>query len=247
MSKPLIYVSLDVESNGPIPGPYSMLAFGAVAWSADGTRLASFNANLMPLPDASEDPSTMRWWGQHPAEWQAIRVDLQEPKGAMEGFVNWLLTLGGQVVAICQPKGYDFLWIYWYLRRFAGRCPFGWEALDVRSWIAGSHGIPYTEAIRSKLPAEWFADMRHRHVPLDDAGDIGTMWWKIQGVRKRTQRNPSPGQPMMIPAPPDDAWAVPVDNLPYVQEEAQPETPRMPRIGRAAANPYRLWQNNFRR
>jgi len=29
---PEVYVSTDVESDGPIPGPYSMLSFGSAAY-----------------------------------------------------------------------------------------------------------------------------------------------------------------------------------------------------------------------
>ena len=34
---PEIYVSIDVEADGPIPGDHSMLSLGAAAFSADWT------------------------------------------------------------------------------------------------------------------------------------------------------------------------------------------------------------------
>lgn len=39
MSKPEIYVSTDVETDGPIPGPHSMLSFASAAYTADKKRL----------------------------------------------------------------------------------------------------------------------------------------------------------------------------------------------------------------
>lgn len=61
-----IYVSTDVEADGPIPGPHSMLSFGSAAFRADKTRVTTFSANLETLPDASGHPATMRWWKTQP-------------------------------------------------------------------------------------------------------------------------------------------------------------------------------------
>ena len=51
-----IYVSSDVETDGPIPGPYSMLSFASAAYLSDKTLLDTFSANLEPLPGASSHP-----------------------------------------------------------------------------------------------------------------------------------------------------------------------------------------------
>ena len=45
-----IYVSTDVEADGPIPGPHSMLSFGSAAFLADGTLLDTYAVNLATLP-----------------------------------------------------------------------------------------------------------------------------------------------------------------------------------------------------
>ncbi len=56
-----IYVSTDVEADGPIPGPSSMLSFGSAAYLADKTLVGTFEANLETLPGANGDPKTMEW------------------------------------------------------------------------------------------------------------------------------------------------------------------------------------------
>ena len=56
-----IYVSTDVESDGPIPGVNSMLSFGSAAYLADKTLVSRFTANLATLPAAVADPGTMAW------------------------------------------------------------------------------------------------------------------------------------------------------------------------------------------
>jgi hypothetical protein len=56
-----IYVSTDVETDGPIPGPHSMLSVGSAAYTADKRLVATFEANLHTLPDARGAPETMAW------------------------------------------------------------------------------------------------------------------------------------------------------------------------------------------
>jgi hypothetical protein len=64
--KPEIYVSTDVETDGPIPGPHSMLSFASAAYLADKTLVSTFSANLETLEGATGHPDTMKWW-QTPA------------------------------------------------------------------------------------------------------------------------------------------------------------------------------------
>lgn len=45
-----IYMSTDVETDGPIPGPHSMLSIGSAAYTADKQLVATFSANLHTLP-----------------------------------------------------------------------------------------------------------------------------------------------------------------------------------------------------
>jgi len=47
---------MDVETDGPIPGPDSMLSFGSAAYLADKTLIGTFSANLETIPGASADP-----------------------------------------------------------------------------------------------------------------------------------------------------------------------------------------------
>ena len=68
---PEIYVSTDIEADGPIPGPHSMLSFGSAAYREDKTLVSTFSANLELLPGASGEPKTMAWWATQPEAWAA--------------------------------------------------------------------------------------------------------------------------------------------------------------------------------
>lgn len=62
-----IYVSTDIEADGPIPGPHSMLSFASAAYLADKTLLGTFSRNLATLPGACAHPDTEAWWKTQPA------------------------------------------------------------------------------------------------------------------------------------------------------------------------------------
>src|SRR5262249_47034638 len=76
---PEVYVSTDVETDGPIPGPHSLLSFSSAAYLADKTLVGTFSANLETLPGASGHPQTMAWWQTQPEAWAAARSNPQDP------------------------------------------------------------------------------------------------------------------------------------------------------------------------
>jgi hypothetical protein len=98
MSSKVVYVSTDVEADGPIPGPNSMLSFGSAAYTGEKQLIGAFSANLETLPGATADPKTTQWWAQNPKAWAACRQDLETPETAMRRYVLWLKALPGKPV-----------------------------------------------------------------------------------------------------------------------------------------------------
>src|SRR6266704_1803480 len=129
-----VYVSTDVESDGPIPGPHSMLSFASAAFLPDKTLVDTFTANLKTLPEGNADPATMTWWQQHSDKLAATRTDLQDPEPAMRQYVAWIKKLPGRPVFVAYPAGFDFLFVYFYLIRFAGESTFSFSALDMKTF-----------------------------------------------------------------------------------------------------------------
>ena len=171
-----IYVSTDVEADGPIPGPHSMLSFASAAYLPDKTLLTSFSANLQTLPGAAADARTMEWWQDFPEAWAACRKDLRAPELAMREYLAWLQALPGRPVFVGWPATWDFMWIYWYLVRFTGERPFRENALDVRSYAMGMRRVPFHMTSRTYLPKRWFDPLPHTHIALDDALEQGALF-----------------------------------------------------------------------
>ncbi len=170
------YVSTDVETDGPIPGPNSMVSLASAAYSADKRILGTFSVNLETLPDANADPRTVEWWASHPEAWAACRADPEAPEPAMRRYLQWVKGLPGRPVFVAYPAGFDFLFVYWYLIRFAGESPFSHSALDIKTYAMAMLGKPYRESTKRNMPSRWFDDMPHTHIALDDALEQGALF-----------------------------------------------------------------------
>jgi hypothetical protein len=183
---PEIYISTDVEADGPIPGPNSMLSFASAAFLADKTLLGTFTANLETLPGATGDPRTMEWWRTQPEAWAACRQDPRDPGDAMRDYVEWLKGLPGKPVFVAYPAAYDFLFVYWYLMRFAGESPFSHSALDIKTYAMALLGTEYRQSVKKNMPRAWFDPLPHTHVALDDALGQGALFCNMLAARRET-------------------------------------------------------------
>ena len=96
---PEIYICTDVETDGPIPGPHSMLSLASAAYTADKRLVSTFSANLETLPDASSHTNTAEWWATQPEAWAACRSNLEDPAAAMRRYVDWVGLQPGKPVA----------------------------------------------------------------------------------------------------------------------------------------------------
>ena len=180
-----VYISTDVETDGPIPGVNSMLSFASAAFRVDKTMLGTFSANLETLDGATGDPRTMDWWKGQPEAWAACRANLQRPRDAMLRYVQWIKSLGGKPVFVAYPAGFDFLFVYWYLIRFTGCSPFSHSALDIKTYAMAMLGTDYRESTKRNMPRRWFDDLPHTHVALDDAIGQGHLFCNMLAENQR--------------------------------------------------------------
>lgn len=164
-----LYVSTDIETDGPSPGHYSMLSFGSVAFRLDKRILGTFERNLEVLPGAKQHPDTMAWWGTQPEAWKVCRADPVSPAVAVADYVRWLRALPGTLIFVAHPVEFDYTFINWYLHAFGGDDPFA-GAVDIPSYAMAMLRQPLTRSRKPDLPGEWFdPSAPHTHRAVDDA------------------------------------------------------------------------------
>jgi hypothetical protein len=171
-----IYVSTDIETDGPVPDLNSMLSFGSAAFLPDKTLLGTFSANLETLDGASSNPETLAWWETNPEAWEACRKDPRPPALVMPQYVSWLKDLPGAPVFVGYPAAFDFMFITYYLYRFAGESPFSYFALDIKSYAMALMKTQFQAVVKSQMPQRWFDDLPYTHVALDDAISQGALF-----------------------------------------------------------------------
>lgn len=172
-----LYVSLDIETDGPVPGMNSMLALGASAFTKDGTPRGLWYHTFYPLLDAAPNPATMEWWKTQPEAWAEVERDRRWPHKMMPNFVEWLDSLkhkdSEKLVAAAWPAAFDFSFVNYYCHRFVGRNPLGFACLDIRSL---AQGLTYSRGyydLRENQIKELQGQVDNTdlrpHVALDDA------------------------------------------------------------------------------
>lgn len=175
MSSRVIYVSTDVEADGPVPGIFSMLSIGSAAYTPSGNLLSTFADNLCVLPEASEDPETMKFWGKNPKAWKAATKKPREPKEVMIEYLYWVKNLPGKPVFCAWPLGFDWSFVYYYLIRFCGESPFGFSGLDIKSLACGVLGKDYTKISKNQVSKYVGKNIHHTHVAIEDAMEQGEL------------------------------------------------------------------------
>jgi hypothetical protein len=177
-----IYLSTDVESDGPIPGPNSMLSFASAAYLRDKTLVDTFSANLELLPGAAPDPATSAWWSrpENAAAYAKTRESVEAPDRAMGRYVAWVDEISKRTKArpvfVAYPAGFDFLFVYWYLMKYAGKSPFSHSCLDIKTLAMSILKCEYRDAVKKNMPRRWFDPLPHTHVALDDAIEQGALF-----------------------------------------------------------------------
>lgn len=183
MKKKTVYLSIDVETDGPIPGMYSMLSFGVAAMDITGAVLDTFSVNLELLDDACENADTMKWWKQRWHLYEETRKDAVHPSQAMQDYVTWQKQLRKdhdcKLAYIGYPIVFDQMFVYWYAIKFTGKDYAGFSGADIKSYASAALKKPYKEVNKRDMPARWKSESKHTHIAIDDAIEQGKLGMAI--------------------------------------------------------------------
>ena len=170
-----VYISCDVEADGPYPGDYSMLNFGCASFKLIRKNplepLDTFSINLYPLLNAKQHPKTMKFWDDNIEVYRYITQNQIEPNKAMDLFRNWINKQSGTPALVEYPGGWDFMYIYWYLMKFGGYSPFSFKSIGIATLaFAMLKDKRYRRTVKRNMPKHWFKNTKkHTHQGLDDA------------------------------------------------------------------------------
>jgi hypothetical protein len=177
VAKREVYVSVDVEADGPIPGPFSMLSFGMAAcgtfdqsgFTARDPGACTFYAELKPISDTFE-PDALAVSG---LDRNRLATEGRDPAEAMNAAAAWIreTSAGATPVLVAYPLGFDWMWLYWYFMRFAATgSPFGHSRhLDLKTLYAAKADALITCSTKGQMPAALLPQRPHTHNALDDA------------------------------------------------------------------------------
>lgn len=196
------YFSADVETDGPIPGPYSILSLALVyAGRFDGTHFErpqnfklTFYRELKPISDSFEPEALL----VNGLDRKQLITTGQAPSRVMSDASQWVREIAGsnKPVLVAYPLSFDWSWLHWYFVRFSDSgSPFGYSrCFDIKTAVAVKAHLPIANAGRSQLP-EWLkADRKHSHNALDDAieqAEIFAKVFELGGPDGRGPRNAS--------------------------------------------------------
>lgn len=174
------YISVDIETSGPIPGEYSMLSLGASVVDNDDK---TFYAELKPLNDNAV-PEALAVTG---FSLEALRQNGIEPGVAMTNFANWLekaVPAGAKPVFIGLNAPFDWSFVNYYFVRLTGTNPFGHSALDIKALYMGATGCKWTETTSSHMTKKLHPKREGAHNALDDAQYQAELFRLVRGLAR---------------------------------------------------------------
>ncbi|WP_066835233.1 3'-5' exoribonuclease domain-containing protein [Rufibacter ruber] len=152
----MTYIMVDIESDGPIPGDYSMVSFGAVVVEEGLGK--TFYGKLKPISEKFI-PQALAVAGHSREETLAF----EDPAAVMARFARWIKeNTTDRPIFISDNNGFDWMFICWYFHHFTGSNPFGFSSQNLGSLYKGL----------VKDTFKTFKHLRktdHTHHPVEDA------------------------------------------------------------------------------
>lgn len=212
-ARPDLYISADVETDGPIPGEFSMLSFAlSVAATYDGHSLRSHGdehrllyVELKPISERFE-PEALAVNG---LDRDRLARDGAEPQKAMNLAARWVSeeAQDARPVLVAYPMAFDWAFLYWYFIRFTGASPFGFSScLDIRTFYQARILAVHDRASQEFMP-QWLLPRReHTHHAAEDAVEqaelfVNIFTWALAGggCNETTAKHDPPTPRWLLP------------------------------------------------
>jgi DNA polymerase III epsilon subunit-like protein len=150
------YIVVDVESDGQVPGLYSMVCFGAII--VEPSLSKTFYGQTKPITNNyDEEALSISGFTRKDHE------KFDDPKKVMEEFDQWIKKNSiGHPIFISDNPAYDWQFINYYFHWLLGKNPFGFSGRRIGDLYCGM--VKDTRARWKQLRIT-----KHTHHPVDDA------------------------------------------------------------------------------
>lgn len=153
--KGTLYFSVDVEASGPVPGLYNLVSIGAVAVGRNASiwepQKDPFYVELKPLSPGF-DPGAM---AIHGIPRERLEGEGARPIDAMRRLTRFVEervgSSGARPAFVGHNAVFDWAYISYYYEYHYLPNPFGYKALELKSFAAGCLGIDWFESHKEKL------------------------------------------------------------------------------------------------
>lgn len=177
-----IFLSVDVETSGPIPGEYSMLTIGAC--NVDNPEQV-FSCELKPL-SLNADPKALEVTG---LSLETLATEGLAPEVAMKQFQDWVTEVAGNdstpiFVGLNAP--FDWSFVNYYFHRYLQSNPFGFAALDIKALYMGATGSSWADTRSSRMAARLHPKSKGDHQALHDAQYQAELFRLIRDISQQS-------------------------------------------------------------
>jgi hypothetical protein len=152
------YFMIDIESDGPCPGLYNMVCFGAVV-VRPGLKDTFYGQTAPVFPD-KWNPEALAISGFSREE----HLRFPDPAHTMRNFATWVHQMNkqGRPRFIADNNGFDWQFINWYFHKFLGENPFGYSSANLNSLYKG--------LVKNDFQSfKHLRKTKHDHNPVNDA------------------------------------------------------------------------------
>ncbi len=174
------YISVDIETSGPVPGVFNMLSLGACPVDAPDR---TFYAELRPVTEHAI-PEALQVSG---FTLDQLARTGRDPQEAMIAFRDWIQEVAGGAtpVFVGFNASFDWAFVNWYFHVFIEENPFGIGALDIKAYYMGFSGRHWRETTSRQLPQEFQPSHLATHNALDDAIAQSQIFKKLREAAQR--------------------------------------------------------------
>lgn len=177
-----LYISVDIEASGPIPGEYSMLSLGACVV---GQPEEAIYLELKP-DSPKHDPEALGITG---FDLEVLAIKGLTPLEAMQKLAEWIAQVSGagkKAIFVGLNAPFDWSFVNYYFHKYLGENPFGFAALDIKAFYMGAFNLEWRQTKSSHMSAILLPQTSPTHNALDDARYQAELF-KLMQLRRADQ------------------------------------------------------------